>query len=176
MINRLLPAVALVGAVALAFMYVSPMYTKAIPSIQEAIDRKDSALLKASVFEKRRDALQQERAAVSEEDVARLEEFLPDSVDNIQLILDLTALASRSSVQLMKIDVARKLETDAAQASLSGHIDVTLEIAGTYDAFDTFISAIEESARLIDVTSLRVTSFDTGVYNYGLTLRIYWLR
>jgi Tfp pilus assembly protein PilO len=174
--TRLLPALAMIGAVALGFMYVSPAYSKAIPSIHEAMARKDSALEKAGEFEKRRNDLQEKRAAASTEDITRIEEFLPDSVDNIQLILDLTALASRSSVQLTKIEVARQAAASVTEGSLSGHIDVNLEIAGTYTAFSGFIKAIEESARLIDVTALRIVASDTGVYTYNLTLRIYWLR
>jgi len=140
-----------------------------------------------------------------------LEAFRPDGVDNVQLILDLDALAARSGVTLSNFDVSGQGDgeqtgpaaggttTGAAgtpagatpagnsAGSLGGglslsagtpvdSIELTLTATGSYNAFRRFLGGIEQSLRPLDVVSLKVEPGETGVYNYDMTIRLYWLR
>ena len=57
-----------------------------------------------------------------------------------------------------------------------GTIDLTLAATGTYEDLNTFLAGVELSARLLDMRELSVAGSDTGVYDYTMTLRLYWLR
>ena len=54
-------------------------------------------------------------------------------------------------------------------------LDIALSATGTYDAFQSFLTAVEESAPLLDVTQLTLRASSTGVYTYSMNIRTYWL-
>lgn len=183
--NRVLPLVALSAAVGIFFAYVNPTWSGPIAAARDASKLADSALAEAEKYVVRKEELYTERAALDPENLERLRTLLPDSVDNVGLILDINALAARSGISLANIDVATADSgaKSGAQGALSiatanpiGSINLSLTALGTFSAFQTFMDGIERSARLLDVQDIVVKGSDTGVYTYQLTLRLYWLR
>ena len=104
--SRIIPLLLVVGAVGLFIGYTQPTYGSSVAYIKEDIPSVDTAHLAAEHFKQKEVQLTQQRAALSQEQLARLEAFLPDSVDNVQLIVDLNSLAARSGVQLSQFDIA----------------------------------------------------------------------
>lgn len=188
MSNRILPIFALIIAVGIFFVYVSPTWTGSITAIKKAIASDDQALAAAQTYVDQQNQLTVERDKIDPLDLARLATFLPGSVDNVGLILDLNALAARSGLSLSHIDVAvpsasggsTNQNAAAAQSALStspiGSVDLSLSAIGTYAALKAFLSGIEKSQRLLDVQDLGISGSETGVYTYQIILRIYWLR
>ena len=179
MTNRLVPAAALVIALAIFFGYVSPTYSGSVAEIKERVMRATSALDAAARFGEKQNELASARNAILVDDLARLEALLPDSVDNVSVILDLTSLATRSGLLLSSINVAASPAgggQEAAALSRVGSIDLRLSATGSYESFIAFIAGVERSARLLDVTAFAVRGSNTGVYGYNLTVRLYWLR
>lgn len=184
--SRIPPLVALVVAIGIFFGYVSPAWSGSITAAKNAIAFDNQALDAASQYAKQQDELASERNDIDPANLARLATFLPDSVDNVGLILDMNALASRSGLSLSNIDVkigsTNGMKSPAeqtfstARADPVGSIDLSLSAIGTYAAFHSFLAGIERSARLLDVRNISVKGSDTGVYSYGMTLRLYWLR
>jgi hypothetical protein len=200
--SRLLPLLALIFAIALFFLYIRPTFSGPIADTRAQIASYNDALTAASRFQQKEAQLTQQRAQIPADSLARLSDFLPDGVDNVQLILDLDALAARSGVTLSEFntvgsDSTGSTATNAAPAagpastpatiptlgtqSLAGgsptdSLSLTFKATGTYPAFRSFLAGMENSLRPLDVTDLQVTESDTGVYSYALTVRIYWLR
>lgn len=118
--SRIIPLLLVIGAVGLFIGYTQPTYGGSIASLKEEIRGFDTALLAAEQFKQKEAQLTQQRAALSQEQLARLEAFLPDSVDNVQLIVDLNSLAARSGVQLSQFDIAEGSSTaDGASTATS---------------------------------------------------------
>lgn len=195
MTSRLLPFLALVAAVGIFFAYVNPLWNGKIAEAKAGISADDQALAAAAAYVKRENDLAAQMNAIDPTALARLETFLPDSVDNVGLILDLNGLAAHSGLMLSSIDVADATSglTGAnapAGASASGQppvagagnsdpvgaIDLTIAAKGTYAALTTFLAGVERSERLLDVHDLTVQGSDSGLYTYQMTLRLYWLR
>lgn len=183
--NRVLPLIALAVAVGIFFAYVNPTWSGSIAVARDAIALDDSALAAAEEYAARQNELASERATLDPENLERLATLLPDSVDNVGLILDINALAARSGISLANIDVATvdggaKSGAPGAlpviTANPIGSINLSLTALGTFSAFQTFMDGIERSARLLDVQDIVVKGSDTGVYTYQVTLRLYWLR
>lgn len=182
MTSRLLPALALLVAVGLFFGYINPERTGPIATTRAQIESYESALAAADRFKEREGQLIVARANVPSDGLARLAAFLPDGVDNVQIILDLNTLAARSGVTLSDFDTAMP----ASETEMSGDLawengsvdslDITLSATGTYAAFRNFLDGIESSLRLLDVVSVSVADSATGVYTYDMTIRLYWLR
>lgn len=195
MMSRLFPAIALILAIGLFFGYINPTRTGSIAETQAQIDSYDSALQAADQFKEKENELIRAQAAIPQDKLERLKTFLPDGVNNVQIILDLNSLAARSRVTLSNFNIVGSPDTAGGetpgsvaepQTATSGFglaseqaidsLEITVSATGTYEAFRTFLDGIERSLRLLDVVSVSVNDSDTGIYTYDMTIRLYWLR
>ncbi|OIO50893.1 hypothetical protein CO131_02210 [Candidatus Kaiserbacteria bacterium CG_4_9_14_3_um_filter_50_16] len=179
MSSRILPALALLVSIGIFFTYVDPIWSGPIAASKAAIASDDQALAAASRYATQQNELATARSAIDPADLTRLSSFLPDSVDNVRLVLDLNALAARSGLSLSNINVtANTASAESANVSASsvGSADLSLSAIGTYAALKTFLGGVEKSERLLDVKDISVKGSDTGVYTYQVQLRLYWLR
>ena len=185
--TRILPIFAVILAVALFFGYISPTYNNQIVPENQQIQSYNSALAAATAFTQKENDLVAKKNAIPQSQIDRLTTYMPDGVDNVQLILDLNSLASRSGLTLSNFKVADNAtsspdSTDATSASgiqsssLTDSLDLSVSASGTYSAFQTFLAAAEQSLRPLDITQLTIKSSGTGVYAYTITFRIYWLQ
>lgn len=183
--SRILPIFALSLAIGIFFAYVNPTWSGSIADAKAVIALDDLALASADEYTTKQNDLATKRASIDTTNLERLSTFLPDSVDNVGLILDINALAARSGLSLANIDVATgdggvknsapgALPTTAVNPV--GSINLSLSALGTFSAFQAFLSGLERSARLLDIQDIIVKGSDTGVYTYQITLRLYWLR
>lgn len=190
--SRLLPFLAFAFALATFFLYIRPTYSDSIVETRKQIKSYDDALVAAERFSDKEAELTQSRAQIPADSLARLNAFLPDGVDNVQLILDMDALAARSGMTLSdfntQADISGSAEDSESSSSMSAEtlglmssspidsINLTFSATGSYGSFRTFLAGIENSLRPLDVISVDVEESATGVYTYGMTVRIYWLR
>lgn len=181
MMSRIFPFLAIVIAIGLFFGYMKPTWQTEIAQAKAQIDTYEKALEAAREFNNQIARLQEEQSKIPPEQLERLRAFLPDGVDNIQLILDLTELADRSGIELSNFDTP----TPGAEGENDGEIqssavveslEMTVDAEGTYDDFRAFLDGIERSLRPLDVRAVTIGNSDTGVYTYKLTLEFYWLH
>lgn len=182
MISRILPIILVLIAIGLFFGYIDPEYTGPVKDLQSEIRGYDSALKAADTFHDREAEIGAATAALPPDALERINAFLPDGVDNVQLILDLNALASRSGISLGNFaiedtssdstpDIGLPLENGKRYESL----DISISAIGTYTALRSFLEAVEWSLRPLDLVELQLSESATGVYTYEMTFRIYWL-
>ena len=186
--SRALPPFAILISIGIFFAYVMPLWTGQIAQTRDAISSDDQALAAAAEYTLEQNKLAAEKDAISPADLKRLETFLPSSVDNVGLILDLNALAARSNISLSGIDVANIAsarspegdipigETDSAASDPVGSVDLSLSAIGTYSAFQNLLAGIERSGRLLDIHDLSVTGSNNGAYSYAMKVGLYWLH
>jgi Tfp pilus assembly protein PilO len=188
MSSKLLPIATILCALMVFFGYVNPEYSVKVKDLSKQVDGYNSALSAAEKFKSREDALIADRNNLPPEGLKRLETFLPDGVDNVQLILDLNALATRSGLRLASFEVATPESATGAAAPVAASfnlggdskptdsITISLSAVGSYESLHTFMSAAENSLRPLDLEAFTLTNSETGVYGYTLVYRIYWLR
>ncbi|MFA6502779.1 MAG: hypothetical protein WCT45_00795 [Candidatus Paceibacterota bacterium] len=184
--SRLLPALALIAAAIIFFAYVRPTWGGSIAATKASIVNDDQALDAAKKYSLQQNQLASARDAIDATNLEALSTFLPDSVDNVGLILDLNALAARSGFSVSKIDVvtgdtgASKVRPSGTLPAIAvdpvGSVDLSLAGVGTFTSLRSFLGGIEKSSRLLDVRDLVIKGSDTGVYDYQMTLSLYWLR
>lgn len=197
--SRLIPIVIIIGAIGLFIGYTQPTYSNEVTEIRAEIRDLDTALKAAKQFKEKELQLTQERSSIAPEQLARLESFLPDSVDNVQLIVDMNSLAARSGMQLSDFDIVGGKQDDTATAQQPGNaiapqqmptapgfvlgpaettesLELSVSAIGSYAAFRTFLDGIEKSLRPLDIVELSVQDSATGIYTYDITFRLYWLR
>lgn len=186
--NRLLSAILILIAAGLFFGYVQPTWTGDVATAKARIASYDSALNAAERFSENEAMLETKRSQIPADELDRLYAFLPDSVNNVELILDLDALAKRSGITLSNFTTSEvpndstsnsgKTSSLATTASASPIDSLTLSVSavGSYDSFRSFLAGIEQSLRPLDVEAITVSNSETGVYTYTLTLKFYWLH
>jgi len=185
MADRIIPLFAFLAAAGIFFGYVHPAWTGAIAETKASIEADNQALEASSAYSAKQNQLASARSAIDPANLERLSVFLPDSVDNVGLILDLNALAARSGIVLSNVDVTTdtastnapaRSATPAAKVDPVGSVDLSLSAVGTYSSLQTFLVGVEKSARILEVRDLGVTGSDTGVYSYRMKIRLFWLR
>ncbi len=158
-----------------------------------------SALENASRLIKVRDSVLNEYNQISQGDRERIDKMLPNTVDNIRLIIDLNSVALRHGFSLRNIRAAASNSTTRPSSSQSSTqmvqdggsntsggsiptptldtVDVSFSVVAPYQQFIDLLRDLEANLRIMDVTKLTVSSGTTaGSYEFGVTLKTYWLR
>ncbi|MFA5745119.1 MAG: hypothetical protein WC887_02805 [Candidatus Paceibacterota bacterium] len=184
--NHILPSIALLFAIGIFFFYVKPTWSGPIAEAKIAIVNDDQALVAAEKYTAQQNQLASERNAIDPANLAKLNVLLPDSVDNVGIIVNLNALAARSGFSLSNIDVTSSSANTQgvssegtlpiSDTSPTSSVDLSLSAVGTYASFQSFLTGIEKSQRILDVQNITVSGSETGIYKYSMTLRLYWLR
>ena len=124
------------------------------------------------------------------EDRDKLNKFVPKSVDNIRLIIDLNNIALRYGFALKGIKANASSKTsneslvsptspmnpDVIVAPVLDTVTVSFGVTAPYQQFISFLQDLEASLRILDISSLSVTANDSGVYEWKIELKTYWLR
>ncbi len=176
----LLPTVFLVISGALFFGYINPTYTELKTLTAEAAQY-DLALTRSKELQSVRDQLLARYNAFPQDGITRLEKLVPDHVDNVRLILDFDAMASRYGMRVKNVSI----ESNQARAqtgqvgpdqSASESVILSFTVSGTYDTYRKFLADLEHSLRLVDIAGLTFGTNDAGVYDYRVRLKTYWLK
>ena len=103
----------------------------------------------------------------------RIEFALPSRAEVPEILIQISSLASQNGLVLKKINFGT-----AGQTGSGGYvpIDITLQIAGNYEALKTFIVAIEQNLRIIDVENLSfsVSQDSDDPINFNMSLTTYY--
>lgn len=174
--SNVIPVFALTVAAGIFFFYVSPTWSGSIATMKASVVSDNKALSAAVTYAAQQNELADARNKIDPADLARLATFLPSSVDNVGLILDLNALTARSGLTLSSIDVAPSVAGSVESTDPVGSVDLALSTVGTYTALKAFLHSVEMSERLLDIRELSVKGSDTGVYSYSMKISLYWLR
>jgi hypothetical protein len=178
-----MPIVLIIAAVGLFVVYTNPTY-QATHTLQAQASAYDDALTKSQQFRAIRDQLLSKRNTFSADDVQKLQEVLPDNVDNIRFIIDVNNIASRHNISLSNVQLGTIGGSAQAQSSVAsagggpvGSVDIGFTINASYSDMLSFLQDLEHSVRLIDVEKLSFTAPSSGATtDYTFVVRTYWLH
>ncbi|MEO5646480.1 MAG: type 4a pilus biogenesis protein PilO [Candidatus Paceibacterota bacterium] len=165
-------------------------------------DRADVAayqanLVTANELQQSRNALIAQYNNIPKTDLDNIKTLLPDSVDNIRLIIQLDSLATKNGLSsLRNVDYNPSQATTTAPGATSrttdakadqrpyGEFVIAFQTTGQYSNLLSFISDLEQNLRLVDVTNVQFTPIlsSTGTQTaasgitYKVTLKTYWLK
>nr|AQQ74992.1 hypothetical protein [uncultured bacterium] len=188
MIRTLFALLGVGGAIALFLLYTKPAYDS-VQALKAENESYELALAKADELQRLKASLLQRYNTFDPAKIERLHKLLPDHVDNVRLILDLDTLASRHGLAIQNMQVSRPGEEASGNSNVIGpsrssYDSVTLSFSttATYEGFQTFLTDLEDSLRIVDLVSLSIDAGNTApaggepVYNFSITLRTYWLK
>ncbi len=157
-------------------------------------DQYDAAIKNAKQLAAVRDRVLSDYKNVSLADRTNLDKMLPSSVDNIHLIVDVSSLARNKGFSLRNlkaemadnnavlqntpnINLAQNNNASTTLINLTlSNIRLSFDMTASYGSFIDFLSTLESSLRIMDVTKLSVKASENGVYDFYVELNTYWLR
>lgn len=117
---------------------------------------------------------------ISEDDRMRLEKIVPSHNDAVRLILYIYNVARVSGITITEVSVATDTndspELLEGDESLYDTADLSFTITGSYAQLLQFLSELEQSLRILDITNLSFNTEEGGSIDYKVSVRTYWKR
>lgn len=187
----------LIIAILVFFFAVNPLRAD-VSQLRTNVATYNTALDSSTDLQRTRDNLVNTYKGIKKEDKDRLTHFLPDSVDNIQLILEIEKIANLHGMPLkdIKFEIKNATEKNTENENLVIQEDDPMSylpynifpmefvIEGKYGTFLKFLEDLEDNLRLVDVMDIsfdvpdlanQSNTFDTN-YSYTLKIQTYWLK
>lgn len=167
------------------------VFNGGIKALNEKKAELTNALVKAGELRQKVEDLERNYNSFSDDQLTRLAKLLPDNVDNVQLIIDTNNIAALHGMRIKGIKVKTEEEKSAknggdaatrAKAITRGNIPqqstITLgfNVSGSYGEFLNFLSDLQQSLRVVDMSSLTFSAADKDFYTYNVELKTYWLK
>lgn len=195
----ILPISFLVITVILFFVVLDPIYGQ-VKELKTEVSTYGLALNNSTELQKTRDGLVDTYKNIKKEDKDRLEHFLPSTIDNIELILEIEKIANSHGMPIKNIkfdsnktnpksgdtnvNEAVMVEVDPADYLPYGIFPMNFVIEGRYDNFLSFMNDLEHNLRLVDVKSVDFSvpevaagsTSNPNIYSYTLNVETYWLK
>lgn len=179
--KNIISIIVIILSLASFILVVKPQYTE-IQALQEKGKELEGVLVNARKLQELRDGLLKKRQSLSGANLARLKKLIPESADNVKLILEFQNIAKKYNLKL-ETAAANKDDQENAQKNQNfdvetkdyGIISLDFTLIGDYAGFISFLSDIGNNLRITDIRSLTITPGENN-YQFALGLDTYWLK
>lgn len=195
MFRFIIPFVLIGIAVTTFFMFTNPIY-KDISELRTEVASYNEALGNSKALENERDKLTAKYNSIDPDNLTKLQKLLPESIDNIRLILEIEKIALPYGMVLkdVKYNTVEKntgtitpIQGGTAAVSVNkdyGVWNLEFSTEGSYNNFINFTKDLENNLRIVDISSIDFISTDTRVssatsipfYKYNFKIKTYWLK
>lgn len=182
--KKYLPLILILGALAIFFLFIDPQYEE-VQKLNRQKKDNDTMLQLAQDLQRQRDLLQGSYNSIGIDERRELEKLLPDTVDNVRLVLDINNIAEQYGISIQNIDISKdnptedgksKVASSVERATDIGTIRLGFTITSTYEVFINFMKDLEETLRVVDIRSLSIRPGQGPFMNYEIVIDTYWLR
>lgn len=175
-----LPILFLILSAAIFFWYIDPTYAR-VKDLLASQSEIDQALTRSRELQDVRDQLLSRYNTFPQSGLAKLQKLIPDHVDNVRLILDFDAMASKYGMRVRNV-MTEEDNRRANAGELGPEADpyesviLSFTVTGPYPTFRQFLADLERSLRLVDVVGVQFNSNESGIYDFTLRVKTYWLK
>ena len=195
--KNLMPIILILAAIGVFFAFTDPKYNN-VKDLQKEIEQNNRTLDLASELRQKREDLRQKYNQISDEEKFDLQKLLPDTVDNVRLIIDISNIAEKYGIVIQDIEIVQDEDSQSdikvvnsdfegvtdrsaisyPDTSKIGIISFSFSVVTQYDVFIDFLKDLEEALRIVDVRSIDIERVDdkSVFYNYSVNLDTYWLK
>ncbi len=198
--KSLTPIILILISVALFFFLIDPEY-KDVQELQAQVEANNETLKIARDLSVKREELRNKFNNISQEERAELEKLLPDTVDNVRLIIDINNIAEQFGIVIRNININADEDTATAAGTVGaqgstfegvieessvkyvdkskiGVITFSFSVSAKYEVFLEFLRELEESLRIVDIRNIQISrgSAEGSIYDYNVTMDTYWLK
>jgi Tfp pilus assembly protein PilO len=198
--KSLTPLILILLSVGIFFFLIDPQYKK-VQALQAEVAENNRTLEIAKKLREKREELREKFNRISQEEKAELEKLLPDTVDNVRLIIDINNVAEQFGIVIRNININTNdgAESDSGSVrsqgssfegvieenaikyvdtSKIGVITFSFSVSAKYEVFLEFLKQLEESLRIVDIRNIEISrgSSEGTIYDYQVTMDTYWLK
>ncbi len=178
--------ITILSIVAIVFFGV-PQY-RGLQTVLAQKAENESVLANVRKLDETRNMLRKKYDSITGEQLERLNKFLPNSPENVPLILELNGLAEQFDMVLQNVkieDLTKDSTTRDASVKKTtndlgpqiGVLQINFIIVGTYANLAEFVRNAEKNLRVIDFQKITFSATDDKqVYQYTVSLKTYWLK
>ncbi len=185
--KNIISIIVIVGSLLSFVFIVKPQYTE-IKKLEAKSDDLERVLINARKLQSLRDELLAKRKKLSNRDIKKLEKLIPESADNVKLIIEFENIADKYG---LVIQTASTKKGDGIMSKKGGSktsqnfdietrdygvISLDFDITGGYSEFISFLSDIESNIRVTDLRNLSINPDEKGLYTFTVTIETYWLK
>jgi len=181
MTRLIAPLLMVIIAVAIFFQFTDPIFAE-IKTIQDRQVTLNEGLNNAKKLRTVMKGLLDQRNLMSETDLNNLNKLLPDNVDNVRLIIDIDGIAKPYGMSIKGLEVKMPEEktedavTRDRDNAKQAMVSLSFSVSGDYNQFQSFLSDLSQSLRLVDVSVVGFNSNEKGIYDYEVEIQTYWLK
>ncbi|MBP6879572.1 MAG: hypothetical protein KBF62_00940 [Candidatus Pacebacteria bacterium] len=187
MFKFLFPIILIGVAVGGFFVFTNPIRGE-ILELKTTVGAYTKALDNSRELSEVRDQLASKRSSFAEEDLDKLEKLLPDSVENIKLVLEIEQMAATHGMALKNVEYDPAFADEDSKDSRGradsfdtnqeyGTFELVFTTEGPYDRFLGLLRDLEYSLRIVDVKNIEFSATEQkDVYQYTFTINTYWLK
>ena len=198
--KKLTPIILILLSIGVFFLFVDPKY-KDVQALKTEVAENDKTLDISKKLSTQRDELRKKYNQISESEKEYLEKLLPDTVDNVRLIIDINAIAQQFGIVIRNVSINSDVEENIKTGKVIGQgssfdgltqdnsikyvdqskigvISFSFSVSAKYEVFVEFLKQLEESLRIVDIRNIEISrSASEGVfYDYKVTMDTYWLK
>ncbi len=203
--NRNITATILIVLAAGIYFTVTKGILADAKAVQEVNTQYSSAIDGADQLIKVRDQVLKNYNNLSQDDRDRLNKMLPNTVDNIRLIIDLNSVALKHGFSLrnikatastgtqkggavpsvvapvmpanpMQMNSAANARANIIATPILDTVTVSFGVSAPYLQFISLMQDLEANLRIMDLTHLTMSANDTDTYDFSVEFKTYWMR
>lgn len=163
---RLIISIILVLAAIAVLFFWGRILWQDIQELSVERDAFESVIGRVNQLRKTRDGLLQVYNAIPAQDLQKIKNLIPSTVNTGSLVVQFANLTNQSGLLLKNINVS---EPEKESASVTA----TLSVSGSYENFVGFLENLEKSLRLIDLSELSFSAGRDNFYDFSLELKTY---
>ena len=177
MTRFLLPVLLIIVGATLFFGFTLPSLD-VIYEKQAKADELNTALSNDKNLRKVREKKLADYNSFSPDELASINKMLPDSIDNVRLIIDMNNIALKYNMQVKNAKIKSDSMSPQVVGSnqLYGAVTLSFNVTGSYNDLRLFLHDLETSLRLVDIVGLTFSASDKDMNDYALEVRTYWIK
>lgn len=181
------PVLLIVISIGLFYLHISPRYER-VQTLRTEQSQYNDALDRVDELAISRDQLLTKYNDFSQDNLARLERFIPDKVNTVKLIADIDGVAGRHGIAIRSvtttdqdIDNAQSISTSPSDEKPYKTTQISFRFTATYPNLVLFLKDLEKSLQMVDV---KMVSFQvpqgnqnsSGLSEYQIAIHTYSLK
>jgi len=181
MLKFITPLFLIVLSGGLFFSYIDPTYNET-GNLKKQQTEYDDALTKSKELREIRQQLLTKYNIFLESDIKRLDKLLPNTVDNVRLIMEINQIAVKNGCSIRSIDVNSVTSGDDKSGNLGPNLDgyesigLSFSVDAKYDDFVNFMDDLGNSLRIVDVVEYAIKAATGDVFKHEVSVKTYWLK
>ncbi len=179
--NKSTSIIIILLALGIFYTFTTSQYSKAKILSVEASEYRE-VIKNVSRIAEARDNLVSSYKSIPASEKERLKKVLPPNVDSVGLAKDLDAIASQYGISIKSLEIKSGDSGSERNVILPQYrppyekVKASFSFISDYQNFRKFLSDIERSLRLMDVSSVSFQVGEGGLYEHNITVETYWLR